>query len=151
MKIHRMRRRKEVLETQDGFIVRCPICQSPWIKESEGDYEHGTCKHLKFVWWSGAHSNPPSIIGRWASERFLSDCLAELNRIVREEGTDEAYTEIPGISDNAIVANILKRISATGFSEVWEYRFIEEYCMGGGGEASGFFGVKREGSPNRAL
>jgi len=148
VKIQTMRKGKEWKPTDDGMVLSCPICLALWLSDSEGDFEHGTCDHLRFVWWSGAHSNPPDFHSQWNTDGFVDQCLQELNRILRENEEEGNYDELPGIGDSGLIRQVLRGIETPAVDEAWEYPFVEEYCTCGIGEASGFFGVKKSIVPN---
>ena len=51
--------------------------------------------------------------------------------------------ELPGFFDPEYVETIFSMVESKDIDEVWVYKFIEEYCMGGGGDAAMFWGIKR--------
>lgn len=142
MRVRKMRAGKELKTIGDEMMLLCPLCQALWLKEVEGDYHYGDCGHLRFIWWAGAHSNPPEFLGQWDADEFAGQCLRELNRLLSQEGDDEPYEELPGIADSDFMRKILQNISSPGIDSMWEYEFTDEYCTDGGGKASGFFGIK---------
>lgn len=146
MIIRKMRKGKELLISRytGATKLRCPICKIAWLIEDPEDanWEHGECEHLKFMWNSGAHCMPPYYYGNWDTESFDIQLLAIYNKLSDFE--DDPEDELPGFYDSEDVKNILSQVEASEIDEVWEYHFIEEYCMGGGGEASMFWGIKRK-------
>ena len=146
MKIKKMRKGREWKPTADGMVLSCPICKSAWLTETEGYYDHGSCDHLRFIWWAGADSGDPDLHGHWERDRFVDQCLKELNRLLLEDDEDdepECYNDLPGVYDSDLMRTILQCVDVPDVDEAWEYRFLQEFCSGGGADASGFFGVKR--------
>jgi hypothetical protein len=35
--------------TEDGEKICCPVCGATWLEEVEGEFESGTCQHLRFT------------------------------------------------------------------------------------------------------
>jgi hypothetical protein len=58
-----------ILSETGEEIVCCPVCQTVWMQDLEGDVEHGECSHLRFVYYSEVGEIEP--IGNWKSNEFV--------------------------------------------------------------------------------
>ena len=86
MKIKKFREGKELKTINETMTLSCPICNALWLKEEEGyNVDDGSCKHLRFVWHTGASSDGPNFFGKWDKKSFIKQFLLELNRKSKED------------------------------------------------------------------
>lgn len=55
---------------EEGEVIRCPVCEAVWMKDVEGDVEHGFCSHLRFVFCPDA-DGPFEAFNEWDSEKYF--------------------------------------------------------------------------------
>jgi hypothetical protein len=90
--------------------LRCPICDTPWVTDNEGDYTHQECEHLRFIW----SDNGPEYVGKWEKDPFEEKYFKALM-----EKWEEPIEQIPGSPD----FDILKSLD---IPEITEILFVVE-------------------------
>jgi hypothetical protein len=61
---------KEHRRIDDGEEIVCPVCETAWLTDIEGDATFDSCKHLRFSLHSGCDDDF-EFFGEWDFEGFL--------------------------------------------------------------------------------
>jgi hypothetical protein len=79
---------KEHCYTEDGEEICCPVCGTPWLEEEEGEFESGTCQHLRFTLHSEV-CDEFDFYGDWNPVDFLN-----MVKLASEKDEDADYLAI---------------------------------------------------------
>lgn len=61
----------EYCRIDDGYEICCPVCGSMWLQEIEGDFDFGTCGHLRFILRSDNSPDDFEFVGEWDIDDFV--------------------------------------------------------------------------------
>ena len=89
----------EYLCDESGEIVRCPLCKSIWMKDVEGDVEHGECPHLRFMYTPDGGFDT---FNDWSGDNYIKQFKIEWESQVNNDSFDDYVTLFGSLPDKTI-------------------------------------------------
>lgn len=71
MEIRKAEEDTEYYQIGGGYEICCPICGAMWLQETEGDFTHETCEHLRFILHSNNSPYEFEFINDWNTDEFI--------------------------------------------------------------------------------
>ncbi len=93
----------EYICDESGEVIRCPICNEIWVRDVEGDVEHGECPHLRFMY---SPDGGFDIFNNWSAKTFINNFETALEIQVNDDSF-ENYATLFKAQSNAEIDEIV--------------------------------------------
>jgi len=85
MKVRELIEGAEYVCDDEGEFIKCPVCHSVWMTDIEGEVDHGSCKHLRFVF---SVEGGFDIFNEWDSQDYIEQFDKEMAKYLEEFSLD---------------------------------------------------------------